>query len=160
MALLEYGTYSFLDVQATISGPGGMADIKSSGVSEEGITITQVSPKDVMTIGAAGNGMHTLVGTDAARVEVSMLKTAPGNSVFNTLYNFGKQSSANWGQLQFTVQNPVTGDSITLLGGAFEKQADVRYAGQQTLMVWPMLFISRDDILGNGGNPRALIVSA
>ena len=157
MAVLEFGTYSFQDVQATLSGPAGIVDIKNGGVSDEGVMIAALGPKDVMTIGAAGNGMHTLIAANGARCEISLLKTGPGNAILNVMYNFARASSANWGKLQLTLQNPATGDSITLLGGAFEKQADLRYGTQGALNVWPFLFISRDDILGNGGNPRALI---
>lgn len=159
MATLEFGTYSFTDVQIALNGPGGAFDVKSAGMAAEGITIANVSEKDVMTIGANGNGMHTLIQSDAARVEISMLKTAPGNNILSYMYGFGKSSSANWGKLQMTVKNPVTGDSIELLGGAFAKMADMAFRSEASLVVWPFLFIVRNDVLGNGGNPRALVLT-
>lgn len=158
MAVLEYGTYSFLDVQATLIGPGGSFDLKSAGLADEGIRITAANPKNVRTMGASGNGMHTLVASDAADAEMSFLKTAPANGVLSYLFNFQKQSSSYWGQNQLTIQNPATGDSITLLGGAFSKTADNAYQTQGNILVWKFEFLSRSDILGNGGNPRNLIV--
>jgi hypothetical protein len=103
--------------------------------------------------------LRTLVKANAARAEFSFLKTSPANSVLNYLYNYQSASSAYWGQNQLFIANPVTGDSITLLGGAFEKQADNGYKTQANMLVWPFLFITRSDVLGNGGNPRSLIVT-
>jgi hypothetical protein len=55
------GVYSFLDVSATISGPGGTFSIGSdAGVAEEGITTAYTGEKNTMTIGADGAGMHSL----------------------------------------------------------------------------------------------------
>jgi hypothetical protein len=159
VATLEYGTYSFLDVQATLTGPGGSFDLASNGLAEEGLKYSMIGPKDIMTMGANGNGMHTLVGSNGARVEMSFLKTAPANAVLNHLYTYQSSSSAYWGQNQLTINNPITGDSVTLLGGSFEKQADNAYAMQANLLIWPFLFITRLDKLGNGGNPRSLIVN-
>ncbi len=157
--ILQFGTYSFLDVQITFTGPGGSFDVVSGGLSEEGISFSMIGPKDVMTIGASGNGMHTLIGASGSRAEISFLKTAPANGVLNYLYNYQSASSAYWGKNQITINNPVTGDSVTLLGGAFEKHADNAYKTQGNMLVWPFLFITRADVLGNGGNARSLIVT-
>ncbi len=159
MATLQYGTYSFLDVQVTITGPGGSFDLGSNGMSDEGISYSMIGPKDIMTLGANGNGMHTLVAANAAKSEMSFLKNSPSNAFLNYLYNYQAASSLYWGKNQVTINNPVTGDSVTLLGGAFEKQTDNGYRTQANLLVWPFLFITRADIIGNGGNPRALIVT-
>jgi len=160
MAGQIFTTYSFLDVQATLVAPSQSFDIASAGVSSEGIRLAMVGEKDVMTIGADGDGMHTLIASDASNCEISLLKDAPGNALMNALYNFQKTSSANWGGIQITINNNIMGDTIVLNGGAFAKQADIAYAQEGTMNVWSFKFISRDDTLGNGLNARAAIIAA
>lgn len=152
-----YTSYSFLDVQAEVVAPGFTFDLASAGVSNEGIRISMVSEKDVMTIGAAGDGMHTLVASNAARAEVSLLKEAPANAMMNALYNSQNgPGGAAWGNIQITVTNNQTGDSVVLVGGAISKQADISYGTEATLNVWSFNFIQRRDVLGNGFNERAI----
>lgn len=160
MAGQVFTTYSFLAVQATLVAPSMSFDIGSSGVAAEGIRLAMVGEKDVMTIGADGDGMHTLIASDASNCEVHLLKDAPGNSMMNALYNFQKTSSANWGQIQISIANNVMGDSIVLAGGAFAKQADIVYATEGVMNIWSFKFVFRRDVLGNGLNNRAVIVPA
>lgn len=143
------GTYSFLDIQAAISGPGGDFDLGASGVSEEGITITMTSDKNAMAIGANGDGMHSLRAGEAGRITISLLKTAPGNSQLNKLYNHQKQSSGYWGQNQLTITNPVSGDRIVATEGAFVRHADIGYRTEGGMNVWTFDFIDIDKTLGN-----------
>ena len=150
MAALLSGTYSFLDVTCAITGPGIHADLSDPGYSGEGIKIANVSEKDVMTIGAGGAGMHSLVASKAAKVTISLLKTGPGNAMLNQAYNFQTTSSANHGQNTITVVNPVSGDNITLQGGAFAKEPDLTYAIEGGMVEWEFNFVQRDSILGNG----------
>jgi Protein of unknown function (DUF3277) len=157
MAGQVFTTYSFLDVQATLVAPSVTFDIASAGVSAEGIRLSMVGEKDVMTVGADGDVMHTLIASDASNCEISLLKDAAGNKLLNDLYNFQKASSANWGGIQITIANNVTGDTITLVGGAFAKQADISYAQEGTMNVWPFKFGFRVDTLGNGLNGTAAI---
>ena len=50
-------TYSFLDVNAGIVGPGGAFSLgNGAGVSDEGITVAASEDIGAMTIGADGSG--------------------------------------------------------------------------------------------------------
>ncbi|HHD9887370.1 TPA: phage protein [Yersinia enterocolitica] len=54
-------TYSFMDVTASITGVGGSFDLGyGAAVAEEGITTSMIENKNTMTIGADGEGMHSL----------------------------------------------------------------------------------------------------
>lgn len=54
-------TYSFMDVSATIVGPGGIVDLGyGAATAEEGISIAYTEDKNLMTVGADGKVMHTL----------------------------------------------------------------------------------------------------
>ena len=154
-----FTTYSFLDVQATLTSPSVTFDIGSAGVADDAIRISMVGEKTTMTIGADGDGQHNMIASNASRCEISFLKDAPGNALMNQLYNFQSSSSANTGNIQITISNNVMGDVIQLTGGAIAKQADIAYTREGPANVWSMNFISRHDVLGNGLNARAEIVA-
>ena len=145
----QIGVYSFLDVQASLSGPGGSIDIASAGLADEGISVVMVSDKNVMTIGANGDGMHSLKASRGGQVTITLLKTATGNALLNRLYRYQSQSSAYWGQNILTVTNPITGDVATATGGAFRKQADLAYRTEGGYNVWSFDFIAIDEVLGD-----------
>lgn len=146
------GAYSFLDVQVAFAGPGlpGSVTLSDPGYSGEGIKISMVGEKDVLTVGADGAGMHSLIASKAAKATVSLLKTGPGNAMLAQAYNYQTQSSAYVGQNIFTITNPISGDSITLQGGAFAKFPDIAYATEGGLIEWEFLFTQADFQLGNG----------
>ena len=149
--MVASATYSFNDVQASISGPGGAFSIGAgAGNAEEGITIDMMEEKNTMTIGSDGGGMHSLHASKAAKVTFRFLKTAPANPKLNQLYNFQQGSSILWGQNLITIKNLATGDQITLQKAAFAKQAPVAYAKDGGLMEWEFDAITRDDLLGTG----------
>lgn len=150
MTTPKSGVYSFIDVVASIAGPGGSFDIASSGLSDEGARIAMTGDKNTMTVGANGDGMHSLHASNSGRVTVSLLKTGIGNAQLNQLYNYQKTSSANWGQNVLTLTNPVTGDSVTCTAGAFVKQSDLGYGTEGGMNTWAFDFVDIDEILGNG----------
>ncbi|MDR1495640.1 MAG: DUF3277 family protein, partial [Clostridiales Family XIII bacterium] len=45
---MSVSVYSFLDIMASISGPGGSFSLNGEGNAEEGITIARANPKNVM----------------------------------------------------------------------------------------------------------------
>jgi hypothetical protein len=146
---VQTGSYTFLDVNASIQGPGGNFSLSSAGLSDEGLTLSQASDKNTMMVGAAGDGMHSLRASTAARVTVSLLKTGTGNAQMNALYRHQSVSSAYWGQNTITITNAVTGDSIVLTGCAFVKQTDLGYKAEGGLNVWAFDCIASEQILGN-----------
>jgi hypothetical protein len=154
------GTYSFLDVLASMTGPGGSFDIRGMGVAAEGIRISYSSDKDTMTIGAGGAGQHSLRAGQEATVTISLLKTAPGNALMNQIYNYQKQSAAYWGQNQLTINNPVSGDKVSCYNGAFSKAPDLIYDTAGPVQVWAFHFVQVEETLGNGYQNSALIAHA
>ena len=146
---VQLGVYSFVDVVVAISGPGGTLDIASGGVAEEGVHIVMDANKDVLTIGANGDGMHSLKAGNSGTVTITLLKTANGNAQLSQIFRHQKSSSAYWGGNILNLTNPVTGDVITCIGGAFEKHPDLHYAGEGGMHAWAFKFTSIDIILGN-----------
>ena len=143
-------TYSFIDVQAALTSPTASIIMSENGIAREGIRISMLEEKDRMQIGADGTGMHSLNASNAGRITVSLLKESPVNAQLSTLYNYQKMTAANWGNIQISVTNPVTGDNITAIEGAFAKRPDIIYDVDGPMIAWEFNFVSIEEILGNG----------
>lgn len=143
-------TYSFVDVVAAITGPGGAFSIGSgSGNSEEGISIDNVEEKNAAVAGADGQIMHSLRASNLAKITVRLLKTSPVNALLANLYNFQKSSSGFWGQNNITVNNVITGDFENISIAAFNKPPPNQYAKDGTMMEWEFVG-NREMVLGIG----------
>lgn len=145
------GVYSFLDVQASITGPGGAFSIGSdAGAAEEGITTAFVGEKNTMTKGAGGEGMHSLHASNAGKVTIRLLKTSPTNAKLSQMYNFQKASSGRWGQNVIMVSNTVRGDVVSARECAFTKHPDLTYATEGGTIEWEFDAIQLDELIGAG----------
>jgi hypothetical protein len=145
------GVYSFLDVQASIIGPGGSFSLGSdAGAAEEGITTAFVGEKNTMTKGAGGEGMHSLHASNAGKITVRLLKTSPVNAQLSAMYNFQKSSSGNWGQNVIKVSNTVRGDVVDGNQCAFTKHPDLTYATEGGSIEWEFDVIQLDELIGAG----------
>jgi len=144
------GTYSFLSVQASLAGPGGNISLGSgAGVAEEGITTEPLDDKDNLTVGADGSLMHSLIASQAARVTVRLLKTSPVNALLMQLFNFQRQSPANWGQNNLTINDPVRGDVVSGTAIAFARQPTITYAKVGGMNEW-IFYGNITELLGSG----------
>jgi hypothetical protein len=144
-------TYSFIDVQASITGPGGSFALGyNSGNAEEGITIEMVEDKNKMDIGADGSVMHSLHAGKGANITFHFLKTAPTNQLLSQLYTSQSLSSALWGKNVITVQNLATGDATSASLCAFKKFPNNTYAKDGNMMDWAFDAGQCDGLLGAG----------
>lgn len=144
--------YSFLNVNATISGPGGVGVNLASGAAaaEEGITIEAVEDKNVMTIGADGQGQHSLIASDAAKVTIRLLKTSPVNAQLMIMYDLQSSSSSLWGQNVITVTDSGRFDLTLVQSAAFNKKPTITYAKEGGFMEWILDGIKANTVLGAG----------
>lgn len=143
--------YSFLDIVATIAGPGGIINLAAgAAVAEEGITIEAVEDKNTMTIGADGQGQHSLIASDAATITVRLLKTSPVNALLMAMYDIQSASSALWGQNVFTVVDSARGDITLGQSAAFKKKPTLTYAKEAGMNEWTFDCISANSVLGLG----------
>jgi len=141
--------YSFLDTSASIVGPGGVVNIGAGAANaEEGITIENVEDKNVMTIGADGQGQHSLVASDACTVTLRLLKTSPVNQQLMIMYDLQSASSALWGQNVIKCDNTALGDVNVIQACAFKKAPALNYAKEGGMIEWVFDGISRASILG------------
>lgn len=144
--------YSFLNVVATIAGPGAEAIDLGAGAanSEEGIVIEAIEDKNVMTIGADGQGQHSLVASDACKVTVKLLKTSPVNAALMLMYDIQTASSALWGQNVITIVDSARGDLTTIQSAAFNKKPTLTYAKEAGVNEWVFDAIKANTVLGSG----------
>jgi hypothetical protein len=139
-------TYSFLDVVATISGPGGNIPLGSgAGNAEEGISYEQVDELNKMDIGADGSSMFSLHASKGARVTVRLLKTSPTNAALMAMVAFQRQSGALNGNNTINIANFATGDNATFQFVAFAKVPNIAYAKDGGMIEWDFL-AGRSDI--------------
>lgn len=131
-------TYSFLDVQAAISGPGGNFPLAGdeSGNSEEGITIEPTGDKNIMTVGADGSVMHSLKGDRSGTVTVRLLKTSTINAALAGSLQLSDDVEFPPRPNTITTATWPRGDTITCQKVAFAKNASKTYAGDGGIMEW------------------------
>lgn len=144
--------YSFLNVTATISGPGAVGLNLGSGSAnaEEGITIEASEDKNIMTIGADGQGQHSLIASDAAKITVRLLKTSPVNALLMLMYDLQSASSALWGQNVLTIVDNARNDLTLSQAVAFNKKPNIAYAKEAGTMEWIFDSIKTNSVLGSG----------
>jgi hypothetical protein len=143
------GSYSFLDVSASLTGPTGIIDLGAgSANSQEGITVTMAEAKNTMTVGADGEVMHSLHAGKSGTITVQLLKTSPVNQKLSIAYNAQTLSSALWGNNVIVVRNSASGDITTARSVAFQKQPDHANAQTGTTVSWVFDCGKIDQILG------------
>jgi Bacteriophage KPP10, Structural protein ORF10 len=130
-------TYSFLDVNAAITGPGGAFSLGSGAAnSEEGINVEPHEDIDTLQVGADGSPMHSLNANKSGKVTVSLLKTSPVNALLAAMLAFQRTSGANHGQNTISIVNKSSGDAITCQLCAFARVPNVSYKKNGENLEW------------------------
>lgn len=142
-------TYSFLDVAATLIGPGGVIALgNGAAVAEEGITIEPSGDKSGMMIGADGNGVHSLYADKSGNLTVSLLKNSPTNKLLSLMYAFQTASGAQHGQNTIAVNDLSRGDVIVATQVSFKKAPPIKYAKEADIIQWEFAAIKIERALG------------
>lgn len=143
-------TYSFLDCNAAITGPGGAFSLgNGAGVSEEGITTASSDAIGSMTIGADGTGMHSLHADKSGTVTVRLLKTSPTNQLLSAMYAFQTATPSAYGQNTIVIFDKSRGDVITCSQVGFQKRPDIGYAKDGGNIEWVFNAIKIETTLGS-----------
>ena len=119
-------SYSFLDVQASIYGPGGNVSLAGdeAGVEQGGITVTPAGERSKMTVGADGT------------VSVKLLKTSSVNAALQIMYNLQTTTGAQHGMNTIVIRDVARGDVITCQNCAFAKQPAITYGTDAGAVEW------------------------
>jgi hypothetical protein len=140
--------YSFLDVHAAIEGPGGAFPLSGVGNAEEGITIEPTGDKNVMTVGADGEVMHSLKADKSGTVTVTLLRTSPVNAALKTMSNLQTAGARLHGKNTIVITNRASGDVITCRQCAFAKDISNAYAAEGGTLAWTFHAGKIDGLLG------------
>ena len=147
----QYAAYSFIDVMASITGPGGSFPLgQDAGISEGGISIEMSEDKGTLVIGADGSPMHSLHAGQGASMIVRVLKVAPTNQLLSLLYDFQSSSSANWGLNTIVISDIAKGDVTTGVQCAFRRQPPNLWAKDANIIEWPFVVGRLFQTLGSG----------
>ena len=142
-------TYSFMNVAASIVGPGGSFSLGyGSTNAEEGISIEPIGDKNTMTIGADGGGMHSLHADRSGTVTVRLLKTSPVNKQLMDLYRLQTTNPANHGRNTITVRDVRRGDVAVAQECAFKKLPGNQWATVGNTIEWMFDAVHIDEKLG------------
>jgi len=145
-------TYSFKDVQATLSGPGGSISLgNGAGNAEEGISIEQIEDKTSWQVGADGSVAFSLHAAQIYRITIRLLKTSPTNQQLSQMYTFQRTSSLFWGQNTMVVSNTITGDQYNASQAAFVKFPSNNFAKEARNVEWELVCGHVTEILGGAG---------
>lgn len=143
-------TYSFLDVNATLSGPGGVISLGAgAGVAEEGITTVPTGPKNNMQVGSDGYGQHSLRADKSGKVTIRLLKTSPTNQLLSAMYAFQTASGANHGQNTLVINDSSRGDVVSCQQVAFAKAPDLTFATEAGMNDWEFDAVRIERTLGS-----------
>ena len=142
--------YSFLNVQASVVGPGLTAQIGSSaGAAEEGISTEFDEDKTTVTTGADGTIMTSLRASMTGRITIRLLKTSPINAILNSAFNFQRTTASNWGQNSLRVVDKARGDVLTGRQMSFVKHPGNAWAVNGNTLEWVFQGIV-NEVLGAG----------
>lgn len=142
-------TYSFLNVSAVITGPGGNFDMaEGAGSAEEAITAEPLDDKNTMTLGAGGEGMHSLHAASAGTITARFLKTSSRNAMLMSMYNTQVISSSLHGTNIIRVSQTSIGEVIAGVQCAFKKRPSMAYAKDGGTVEWQWDVINLQMLLG------------
>lgn len=148
-----FATYSFMDVSASITGPGADGlliagpDVASA---EEGITCALSEETNTQTIGADGSVMNSLHASRAGTATFRLMKTSPQNAALMALYNLQRNQSSLWGRNTITIRDVARGDQYTLAGCAYVRFPTNSYAKTGNVLEWEFHVSVMDPNLGSG----------
>ncbi len=142
-------TYSFLDVAATLIGPGGAIDLgNGSAAAEEGISVASAGDIGAMQIGADGQGIHSLHADKSGTVTVRFLKNSPANKKLSAMYAFQTATGAAYGGNTIAITDKSRGDVIVCTQCGFKKAPDLNYAKDADIIAWEFNAIKIERTLG------------
>lgn len=137
------GAYSFLDVTASIVGPGLNTNVQGSqeigsgaGAAKEGISTAFDEDKGTVVTGADGETMTSLHAGQTGTITIRLLKTSPVNAVLSQAYAYQRTSAANWGQNTIRVVDKVRGDVVTGTDMQIRKFPDNAWAEDGNILEW------------------------
>lgn len=141
--------YSFKDVSVSLVGPTGTLSLGyGNAVAEEGVDVNAANDKNTMTVGADGEGMHSLHADKSGQITIRLLKTSPQNQKLMAMYDAQAISASLWGKNIITITNSAAADLHVGRECAFKKKPDMKYAKDGDIVSWVFDSVKIDSVLG------------
>ena len=141
--------YSSKDVSVSLVGPTGTLSLGyGNAVAEEGVDVNAANDKNTMTVGADGEGMHSLHADKSGQITIRLLKTSPQNQKLMAMYDAQAISASLWGKNIITITNSAAADLHVGRECAFKKKPDMKYAKDGDIVSWVFDSVKIDSVLG------------
>lgn len=110
--------YSFVDVSATFSCPGGIVRLgNGAAVADEGISVEKAEDYNTMIVGTEGDILQCRHSGTHGTIRIRLLKHSESNGQLMNIMKSLKGSE--WGIGNFSVRNRSNGDSVSAAEVAF-----------------------------------------
>lgn len=142
-------TYAFQNITASLVGPGVAIDLgMGSSAAEEGISVTMSAPRNEKTMGADGNGMHSLKADKSGTVTVRLLETSSRNALLQAAFNVQQNAPEYWGANVITIRNRGNNETTVCRGCAFQGQPEIKYGAVAGIKEWVFDCLKIDTVTG------------
>ncbi len=136
----SYSTYSFTDINATISHPSyGSYTIQGEGIGD--LSISKVTDRSVHDVAADGNIMVSKVAGNNGNVAINAQQTSTLHNWLQGLFNYvWSADTSEWAEISLTVTAPKMSKTFYCTGGSFVKEPDEPFQSQGQRVNWSILF--------------------
>lgn len=136
----SHTTYSFTDINATISHPSyGSFSIQGEGIGD--MTVSKATDRTVHDVASDGHIMVSKIAGNNGNVTINAQQTSALHNWLQGLFNYCVTASTDqWAQISLTVVAPKMQKTDYCTGGAFVKEPDEPYQAQGQRVAWNLLF--------------------
>lgn len=129
-------SYSFLDVTATITGPGGAFSIKI-GAAPEGITWAPSDDMNEMVVGSDGTIQHSLKESgNTGQLTLTLLKVSHVNQQLRALFESQRSTASTWGMNTITWHDRASNEDLEVTEAAFTNVPNFAVAQTGGTVTW------------------------
>ena len=136
----KHSTYSFTDINATISGPGyGSYSIQGEGIGD--VSISKITDRTVHDVAADGSIMASKIAGNNGNVTLNAQQTSSLHKFMQGTFNYCWQADTSaWTTISITIEAPKMGKTYYCTGGSFVKEPDEPLQSQGQRVAWQLLF--------------------
>lgn len=139
--MAKHSTYSFTDINATISHPDyGSYTIQGEGIGD--MTISKLTDRSVHDVASDGGIMVSKIHGNNGNVTINAQQTSSLHNFLQGMYNYlWSADTDKWAQISLTVVAPKMQKTYYCTGGSFVKEPDEQFQSQGQRVAWGILFV-------------------
>lgn len=136
----KLSTYSFTDINATISHPSyGSYTIQGEGIGD--MTISKTTDRSAHDVAADGAIMVSKIAGNNGSVAINAQQTSSLHQFLQGMFNYCWSADTDeWAQISLTITAPKMGKTYYCTGGSFNKEPDEPFQSQGQRVSWNLLF--------------------